>query len=362
MTNIEVRAAERRIPGALLAGIRFLGQFEELPERFTRLRAVAQEAVIGPATVLYRGRDPGGACHLEAAYPVDDEIEGGGVKTQLIPAHHAYCVRRRGPVDSPGAVFREVFDAAGRDGIDLTTDPPYAVVFLEERSELEPVEADHEVEVRVPIMMPGWAGALSDGLERVAGPAVRRRVMGNTPCPAAADPPGEWAAWAGEVLGRLDAVVPDAAVRRAAVKGCAHRFPDWRIARMRERYQELGSLDALLVEMRLDQTVTGQSWYESPVRVGDTIYVTKDPVDQEGWKAAPDAASRRAAYCHCPLVAHAREAGVALSATHCFCGSGWYDQLWEGILGHPVVVEVLQSILQGDDCCTFAIHLPPGVL
>ena len=362
MSTADGRVIERRIPGSLLAGIRFLGRFDQLPERFTRLRAVAQDAVIGPALVLYRGRDPGGDFHLEAAYPVDDEIDGGGVSSHLLPAHHALCLRRRGPVDSPGAVFREVFDAAGREGIDLTTDPPYAVVFLEERSELEPVEGDHDVEVRVAAMMPGWAAQLAGGIERTAGLEVRRRVLGAKPWPAAAGGPKEWAAWVGETLQRLDTAVPDPAARRAAVKGCAHRFPDWRIERMRARYRELGSLDALLVEMRLDQTVEGQSWYESPVRVGDTIYVTKDPVDQPGWKAATDPAARRAAYCHCSLVAHAREAGIALSPTHCFCGSGWYDQLWEGILGHPVVVEVLQSILKGDDCCTFAIHLPPGTV
>jgi hypothetical protein len=359
MNSTNGRAAERRIPGSLLAGIRFLGQFDELPERFARLRAVAQEAVIGPGVVLYRGRDPGGAYHLEAAYPVDDEIEGGGVASHLVPAHHAFCLRRQGPVDSPGAVFRGVFDAAGREGVDLTTDPPYAVVFLEERSELEPVEADHEVEVRVAMMMPEWAAQLADGLERVMGPGGRR-VLGGLACPGALGTPEEWAAWAEEALSRLDGAVPDPARRREVVKGCAHRFPDWRIEHMAARLRELGSLDALLVEMRLDQSVEGQSWYESPVRVGDIIYVTKDPADQEGWKAASDEAARRAAYCHCPLVAHARQAGIVLSATHCFCGSGWYDQLWEGILGRPVAVEVLQSILSGDDCCTFAIHLPPG--
>ena len=47
MTSTDGRIAERRIPGSLLAGIRFLGQFDELPERFTRLRAVAQEADAG---------------------------------------------------------------------------------------------------------------------------------------------------------------------------------------------------------------------------------------------------------------------------------------------------------------------------
>ncbi|MBS1195479.1 MAG: hypothetical protein H6R33_199, partial [Actinobacteria bacterium] len=86
MSTADGRVIERRIPGSLLAGIRFLGRFDQLPERFTRLRAVAQDAVIGPALVLYRGRDPGGDFHLEAAYPVDDEIDGGGVSSHLLPA------------------------------------------------------------------------------------------------------------------------------------------------------------------------------------------------------------------------------------------------------------------------------------
>jgi predicted hydrocarbon binding protein len=51
-------------------------------------------------------------------------------------------------------------------------------------------------------------------------------------------------------------------------------------------------------------------------------------------------------------------AGMTMSGTYCYCGAGWYKQLWEGILGQPVRIEVLKSVLQGDDRCTFAIHLP----
>jgi predicted hydrocarbon binding protein len=47
-----------------------------------------------------------------------------------------------------------------------------------------------------------------------------------------------------------------------------------------------------------------------------------------------------------------------MSRTYCYCGAGWYQQLWDGIMGQPVRVEVLKSILQGDDRCSFAIHLP----
>jgi len=45
MTNIEVRAAERRIPGALLAGIRFLGQFEEFHHVHARLAPTLAEGI-----------------------------------------------------------------------------------------------------------------------------------------------------------------------------------------------------------------------------------------------------------------------------------------------------------------------------
>jgi predicted hydrocarbon binding protein len=47
-----------------------------------------------------------------------------------------------------------------------------------------------------------------------------------------------------------------------------------------------------------------------------------------------------------------------ISPTYCYCGAGFYKGIWEEILQQPVEVEVLKSILNGDDVCTIAIHLP----
>jgi predicted hydrocarbon binding protein len=44
--------------------------------------------------------------------------------------------------------------------------------------------------------------------------------------------------------------------------------------------------------------------------------------------------------------------------TYCYCGAGYYQAIWQEILQRPVEVEVRQSVLQGDDVCTIAIHLP----
>jgi len=65
-------------------------------------------------------------------------------------------------------------------------------------------------------------------------------------------------------------------------------------------------------------------------------------------------------YCHCPRV---REliitGGESFSTTYCYCGAGFYKEIWEHILQRPVRVEVLESVLGGDDLCRIAIHLSP---
>jgi predicted hydrocarbon binding protein len=42
----------------------------------------------------------------------------------------------------------------------------------------------------------------------------------------------------------------------------------------------------------------------------------------------------------------------------CYCGAGWYRRQWEGAIDRPVTIEIVKSILKGDDVCQFAIHLP----
>ena len=47
-----------------------------------------------------------------------------------------------------------------------------------------------------------------------------------------------------------------------------------------------------------------------------------------------------------------------MSDTFCYCSAGWERQQWEGAIGQPVRVDVVKSLLKGDDLCEFAIHLP----
>jgi len=59
-------------------------------------------------------------------------------------------------------------------------------------------------------------------------------------------------------------------------------------------------------------------------------------------------------YCLCPLV----ETGPAgLSGTYCFCSVGYVQHMFETMAGHPVRVELLESLKRGGKGCRFRIDL-----
>jgi hypothetical protein len=135
---------------------------------------------------------------------------------------------------------------------------------------------------------------------------------------------------------------------------CAHEFSDMRIAQLRDIFKKTGSVDEVLEFISNDY-----DWYESPRREGDTIYVTKIPYNRKAYEEAKTRDEKRKSYCHCSLVRDYLDSGI--SHTFCYCGTGWYRQIWEGVLGRPVTIEILKSLVKGDDTCDFAIHIPEGI-
>jgi predicted hydrocarbon binding protein len=49
--------------------------------------------------------------------------------------------------------------------------------------------------------------------------------------------------------------------------------------------------------------------------------------------------------------------GEAVPPSFCHCSTSWDRQLWEGVLGRPVEVEVVKSLLKGDERCVHAFRL-----
>jgi hypothetical protein len=97
------------------------------------------------------------------------------------------------------------------------------------------------------------------------------------------------------------------------------------------------------------------------VRVGNVVYETKIPFLTKEYLAETDPTLKRYYYCHCPWAREAIRSGENVAPIFCNCSAGFHKKPWEGALGQKIQVDVLASVLQGDDRCRFAIHLPEDV-
>ncbi len=81
-------------------------------------------------------------------------------------------------------------------------------------------------------------------------------------------------------------------------------------------------------------------------REGDVVYFNYSQ-NPKGLKVSDG-------YCLCPLVEDGPE---GLSGTYCQCSVGYVADIFEGILGQPVRVELLESLKRGGKGCRFKVSL-----
>ena len=165
--------------------------------------------------------------------------------------------------------------------------------------------------------------------------------------------------------------------------GNNHQIPGEAFLDEKAIFERLGSMDAYLEDLNQRQIAIlqkhsdeGTVWFEqtitqdvvdfvsqnqeimSAVRRGDWIYSTKIPYDPDRWLHSKDSDERRYLACHCPFVREAiRTHAIQFSATWCSCSAGFAKHPYEVILGRPLQVETLSSVLKGDDVCRFRIYI-----
>jgi hypothetical protein len=176
---------------------------------------------------------------------------------------------------------------------------------------------------------------------------------------------------------RLDSVL-DEQRKRAVMTACACQYPKPALQAARKEYQGTKNVDRVLQVLQqqfesflkenlrlsrdLISEIASRGWGLAGVRQGNSIIATKIP--KSGYlieyMQETDPARRRQLYCHCPRIRMVLESSQTISSTYCYCGAGFYQGIWEEILQEPVEVEVLETVLQGDDVCVFAVRLPAG--
>jgi hypothetical protein len=102
---------------------------------------------------------------------------------------------------------------------------------------------------------------------------------------------------------------------------------------------------------------------EGGVREGKIVYVEKIPYMTKKFLTEKDENLKKYYYCHCPWVREALKTGeIKIPSKFCDCSAGYYKTQWEVILDQPVEVETIETILEDDSRCLFAIFLPKEIV
>jgi len=223
-------------------------------------------------------------------------------------------------------------------------------------------EGDRDT-VAVRFVVHSWPGLLRDSLEKELGAAKMESFSSILGEPDSAWGLEERFDWTARVLTVLSRELTEAQLYRV-VSSCAHIFPSRMLDRLRAVFDaaieggasELDAVDAVRAFMKESRG----GWGEPPARTGTLLVSSKAPRDPAALEAASTREGRMRAACFCPVIREMLDRGMPES--FCFCGAGWVRQQWEAVLRRPVRVRVLESLLRGDDRCTFSLDLAEGVM
>jgi hypothetical protein len=313
---------------------------------FEPLRQACGDTICGPAMAIYHFGAVQTGFLVEAAFPVSHPVQTDRVYTRQLEDARAATLIHAGPHETIRDTILQLYEYgrthAGAAGGQREI---YLILDLD-----EPGQNVTEIQ----LVRHEWDHLLAEGVERTLGAAARERVMAGIEQITPESSLEAYTEWIRGAMDCLDGLTDDPVRKYQIMSCCAHVFPGERIAHLRDIYKQRQDVDDVLREMYKDP-----AWYEDPVRKGNAIYMTKIPYDPQGYETGATPAERRKAYCHCGFVRpYLDEVPSKLSPTFCWCGSGWYKRLWEDILGLPIQIGHVETLIKGFDRCTLRITLP----
>jgi len=181
-------------------------------------------------------------------------------------------------------------------------------------------------------------------IEAQAGPEVTRQVMEGIETLKDSSRPPKVAAWMQGAIERLDRLA-DEETRSQIMIECGYNcalINKGTIEKTKVRRRKFATEEAFLEAEALNPPPGTRL-----VRDGDTLiqYYTPHQFTHPMrcycslWRGLPDDQNTSPTYCH--------------------CSQGFVQKYWEGVLGRPVPVEVVESCLTGAAECKFVIQLKP---
>lgn len=220
-----------------------------------------------------------------------------------------------------------------------------------------------------------WIRKLAKGISEEVGEKIVNEVLEGSENISQKSHRDDVFEWSDKAIRKLESLTNDEEIKRILLSCACHQslealqpyrdlYVDTEnieqvIQKMQEDF-EVFIKDELKLEEKYIQEITDRKMGFAGIMEGNKIIATKIPKSSfiKEWFEETDPTKKRALFCHCPRIRDAlKDKEKILPKSYCYCGGGYYQNIWETILQKPVDIEILETVMHGDEVCKFAIHL-----
>jgi len=313
------------------------------------IQKIPKEYILGPTFCIFVYVTSVEGFDIEIGFPVSKEFNIAEIKSRNLKPIEVLSLIHKGLSDTRKDSYKKLYSFTEKHGI--ISDEFGREIFQDNNN-----PEGNEIELQ--FIIHDWNGLFEKGIDQILGKEKKQIVIKDSEQITLDSPLENKFQRVKCAMERLDEIT-DEEQKYQIISGCSHIFPKTLINSIKEVYNEsriktedpLKAIDEVLEFMEKDH-----AWIKVPIRENNILYATKNPRDPKGVKEATTEAEKRTAYCFCPVIREMLDKGMPVH--YCYCGAGWYRQQWEGVFEKPVNIEIVKSVLRGDEICQFAIHIP----
>jgi len=226
-----------------------------------------------------------------------------------------------------------------------------------------------------------WLSRLEETLDKYVGEELQTEIMEAGGPIKQTSTTAKKTVWAKCMMECLEANVDEKTCKKILTNNLhfkSSKSPSF--MKLKRMYEKAGNIDVVLQHLHdtWKKRIGDKYGYDSPeykyveadptieagVREDNIVYVSKIPHQIKQFIEARDDETKRYYYCHCGWVKDSIKKPKEEQVSHnfCNCSGGWHKVPFEGIFDQTLEVDLVKSVLKGDDICTFAIHLPKEVI
>jgi predicted hydrocarbon binding protein len=226
-----------------------------------------------------------------------------------------------------------------------------------------------------------WLDRFEETLDEFVGEELRIKIIEAGGPIKQSSSTAKKAAWTKCMMNCLEANVDEKTCKKILTNNLHFKSPKSpSFKKLKRMYEKTGNIDDVLKHLhdKWKKRIGDGYGYDSPEykyveadpaieagkREGNIVYVSKVPYQVKEFLEAKDSKVKRYHYCHCGWVRDSikQSEKEQVSPAFCYCSGGWHKVAFEGIFEQSLEVDVVKSVLKGDEMCTFAIHLPERVI